>query len=63
MATHGAEAEQRRHRDFIRTELMAHGERLREVEAELNAALRRLDAAERFLTLGYTPVQSGPEDH
>lgn len=46
MATHGAEREAQRRADYLRSEVMSVGERLREVESRLNETLRRLDAAE-----------------
>lgn len=59
---HGDQQAQRRHRDYERTERMAVAERLRDVEAKLNQALRDLDRLERMLTGGYATVQSCPDD-
>lgn len=58
MAIHGSEREQQRHKDYMRTEIMSVGERLREVEAKLNEASRRLAYVEAQLTAQYGPVQA-----
>lgn len=47
MATHGADREAQRRADYLRSEVMAVGERLRDVESRLADTLRRLDAAEQ----------------
>lgn len=63
MATHGSEREQQRHQDYMRTEVMSIGERLRTAEERLNDANRRLALVEAWLTATYGPVQSGGNDH
>lgn len=63
MATHGTEREERRHHDYIRSEIIGHGERLRTVEAQLAETSRRLKWLEDQLTKGAHPGHSGPNDH
>ncbi len=63
MATHGTEREAQRHRDYIKSEVISIGERLREVEEKLNAASRRLMIVERQLTEQHGSVQSDANDH
>lgn len=58
MSYHNQETQQRRDRDYHRTELMSLGEQLRDVEAKLNDASRRLSIMERILTERYGTVQA-----
>lgn len=56
---HGQEREERRHRDYQRSELASIGEQLRSIEAGLNDANRRLAWLERELTKQQASVQAG----
>ena len=58
MKYHGQEAEERRHRDYQRSELISLGEQLRGVEEKLNDAQRRLAYLERILTKQHGTVQA-----
>jgi len=49
MAIHGQDREAQRRRDYQMSELMAQGERLRDVEDRLKGVLRRLDELEASL--------------
>lgn len=59
MPLHGTEQEAQRRRDYLRTELMSLGERLRSVEEQLKDTTRRLDLAERMIQNGSSGIGSG----
>lgn len=60
MAVHGSQAEAQRRRDYIHTELMGLGERLRVVEDQLRDTKRRLQAAEAMIVREAGEVGSIP---
>lgn len=60
MAVHGAQSEAQRRRDYIQTELMSLGERLRVVEGQLADTKRRLIVAEAMIARDAAEVGSVP---
>jgi hypothetical protein len=58
---HGQAEQERRHQSYLRSEVISHGEKLRQIEARLNEVNARLAFMEAMLTNGHIAEHADPQ--